>query len=204
MRRTPTALAALIAGLVLASCGGDDGEPIPSRDASQLEGLLQDVDRQAEAGACNQLTETTLPRLLREARRLPNSVSADTRETIEDGVAHLRDLAEEDCAQDRQDEQDTTATEETTQPETTAPTTTTETTPETTTTEDPTTTEETTTPPETTPPTETVPPDSPGNGNGNGGALPDNPGNGNGGTPPGQEKNANRGKKADGKKGGGK
>ncbi len=195
MMRITTALAALLAGIVLASCG-DDGEPIPSGRAERLEALLQDVQRQTESNACNQLTDTTLPRLVRESRRLPDSVSSDTRETIEDGVNHLRSLATDECSRNDQDQPDTT-TEETTAPTTTVPPTTTETTPpETTTTEEPPTTE--TTPPETTPPPDTAPPpDEPGNG----GTPPDpGNGNGNGGTPPGQEKKAGGGKKGGGEK----
>jgi hypothetical protein len=193
MKRITTVIATPLAALVLASCGGDDGEPIPSRDASQLESLLQAVQRQSDAGACDQLQDTTLPRLQREARRLPDSVSADTRETIEDGVAHLRDLAQEDCADQRDDQDQTTTTDETTAPTTTAPPTTTETTPDTTTTEDPTTTETQPPPDPTTPPEMTPPPDTT--------SPPDNPSNGTGGTPPGLERKGKK-EKADGKKGG--
>ena len=168
MMRTTQAIAAVCAALVLASCGGDDGEPIPADNAATLERLLEQVQRQSDAAACTTLIDATIPRLEDEAGQIPDSVSSDTRETIDDGIAHLRDLAETDCTEKQQEELPTT--EETTTPETTAPETTTTTTttePETTDTTKP---EETTPPDETTPP-ETTPPDTP----------PDNP-PGNGGT----------------------
>ena len=183
MTRVATAIAALCVVLLLPACGQDDGEPISQRRADRLESLLQRVQRQTDAGACTTLLDTTIPTLEREANRLPEGVGDDTRATIEDGVAHLRDLAETDCAQQQRDEPPETT--ETTEPttETTEPPTT-ETTPT-----EPTTTE-TTEPEETT--TETTPPDEgPGPeidpGTGNGGTPP-----GQGGTPPGQEKDGKK------------
>lgn len=183
MMRTTQAIAAVCAALALASCGGDDGEPIPERRAATLERLLQQVQRQSDAGSCTTLVEATIPRLENEAERLPESVGSDTRETIDDGIAHLRDLAETDCAEKEQDElptTDETTTSETTTPETTPETTTPETTTETTTPEE-------TTPEETTPPDDEPDPDPEPNPNpdpgGNGGTPP-----GQGGTPPGQGK----------------
>jgi hypothetical protein len=181
MTRLTQAIAAVCAALVLASCGGDDGEPIPERRAATLERLLQQVQRQSDAGSCTTLIDATIPRLENEAERLPESVGSDTQETISDGIAHLRDLAETDCAEKEQEElPDTTESTTTSEPTTTqtTETQTEETTTETTPPDEPTT--------ETTPPDnpETTPPDEPDPGNG--GTPP-----GQGGTPPGQNKNGN-------------
>ena len=188
MTRTTQAIAAICAALVLASCGGDDGEPIPERRAATLERLLQQVQRQSDAGSCTTLIDTTIPRLENEAERLPESVGSDTQETITDGIAHLRDLAETDCAEQEQEElPDTTESTTTSDPttETTEPTTTTETEPSTSTDTTPSTTTDTTPPdnPDTTPPEEPGnggSPADPGGGAGGTPALPRNNGNGNG------------------------
>jgi hypothetical protein len=183
MMRTTQAIAAICAVLVLASCGKDEGEPIPESRATRLESLLQQVQRQSDNGSCVTLLKTTIPALEAQAERLPSSVGSDTQETITDGVAHLRDLAETDCAEQQQDELPTTTESTDTEPSTTE-----ETTPSTESTDTEPSTSTETTPPETTTPEtttpETTPPDTP----------PDNP-PGNGGTPPGQGKKGN--KKAD-------
>jgi hypothetical protein len=193
MMRTTQLVAAICAALALTSCGGDDGDPIPARQAVQLERLLQQIQRQSDAGACTTLLETTIPALEQRADGLPDSVGSDTRETITDGIAHLRDLAETDCTEEQQPEQ--TTTEETT-PETTTPEETTETTtPEETTTEEETTPPETTTE-ETTPETTTPEEGQPGE-EGNGGTPPGQ----SGGTPPGQERGRQAGRGDDGGEG---
>ena len=82
-----------------------------------------------------QLSNTTLPRSRARAAALPDTVGSDTRETIEDGVDHLRDAGRGGvlAAQEQpDDDRETTPTTTTT----TEPTTTTETTPETTPPED--------------------------------------------------------------------
>jgi hypothetical protein len=138
MKRTTQAIAAVCAALVLASCGKDEGEPIPQGRADRLDSLLQQVQRQSDAGSCTTLLDTTIPALEKQADALPESVGSDTKETISDGVAHLRDLAETDCAEKQQEELPTTDESTTTS----EPSTTTTTTEETTTTD--TTSEETT------------------------------------------------------------
>ena len=170
MMRTTQAIAAVCAALALASCGKDEGEPIPERRAATLERLLQQVQRQSDAGSCTTLIDATIPALEDRAGQLPESIGSDTKETITDGVAHLRDLAETDCAEQQQDELPDTPTTESTE---TQPSTTTE--PPTTESTDTTTTESTETEPPTS--TETTPPSIPDT------TPPDNPGNG--GTPPG-------------------
>jgi hypothetical protein len=144
MMRKTYLLAAMLAALSLAACGKDEGSPIPAQRAATLERLLEQVQRQSDAGSCTTLRDATLPRLEREAARLPRSVGSDVRATIDDGIAHLRQLVDEDCT--NREQQPPTTTESTTTESTTT---------ESTTTETPTTTESTTT--ETTPPPTTTP-----------------------------------------------
>ena len=192
MMRTTQLVAAVCAALVLASCGKDEGKPIPERSATRLEALLQQVQRQSDAGSCNTLLKTTIPALEDRARDLPDSVGTDTQETITDGIAHLRDLAENDCAEKQQNElPDTTESTTTSEPSTTTTTTEESTTTETTDTEPSTSTDTTpSTSTDTTPSTST---DT---------TPPDNPDTGDGGTPPGTSPKQNKkGGKKGGKKG---
>ena len=123
MKRTTQVIAAVCAALALASCGGDDGEPISQKRADRLDSLLQQVQRQSDAGSCTTLLEATIPALEKQADALPESVGGDTKETITDGVAHLRDLAETDCAEKQQEELPTTdESTTTTEPSTTTTT----------------------------------------------------------------------------------
>jgi len=187
MKRTTQAIAVIFAALVLASCGKDEGEPISQKRADRLDSLLQQVQRQSDAGSCTTLLDATIPALEKQADALPESVGSDTKETITDGVAHLRDLAETDCAEKQQEELPTTDESTTT----TEPSTTTTTTEESTTTTEPSTSTDTTpsTSTDTAPPPDTTPPDNPDTGNGGtpppgvggvGGATPKGNGNGRG------------------------
>ena len=184
MIRTTQAIAAVCAALALASCGKDEGEPIPAGQAARLDKLLDQVNRQSDAGNCVTLLKTTIPALERRAEQLPDDVGSDTKETITDGVAHLRDLAETDCAEKQQEELPDTTTDESTTSESTV------TEPSTSESTDSTTTHSTETEPststESTPSTDTTPPGNPDTGNG---GTP--PGVG-GITPPGQEKKEGR------------
>jgi hypothetical protein len=187
MKRTTQAIAVVCAALMLASCGKDEGEPISQKRADRLDSLLQQVQRQSDAGSCTTLLDTTIPALEKQADALPESVGSDTKETITDGVAHLRDLAETDCADKQQNDlTDTTESTTTSEPSTTTTTTqestTTDTSPSTSTDTSPSTSTDTS------PSTDTTPPDNPDTGNGGtpspgaggvGGVSP-KPGNGNG------------------------
>src|SRR4051812_15799715 len=149
MKRTTQAIAAICAALALASCGGDDGEPISQKRADRLDSLLQQVQRQSDAGGCTTLLETTIPALEKQADALPESVGSDTKETITDGIAHLRDLAETDCAEKEQNDlpgttESTTTTEPSTDTTTTDESTNTDTEPSTSTDTTPSTSTETT------------------------------------------------------------
>ena len=191
MKRTTQAIAAVCAALALASCGGDDGEPISQKRADRLDSLLQQVQRQSDAGSCTTLLDATIPALEKQADALPESVGSDTKETITDGVAHLRDLAETDCAEKQQEELPTTDESTTT----TEPSTTTTTTEESTTTTEPSTSTDTTpsTSTDTAPPPDTTPPDNPDTGNG--GTPPPGVGGVGGATPKGGNGRGNGGGK---------
>ena len=146
MIRATTLTAALVTALALGACGKDEGDPIPASQADALIRGLDTASRQAENRSCGTLLRTTLPVLEQRARRLKSTVGSDTRTTIEDGIAHLQELATNQCNSQQEEQQPTTS--ETTTSETTTPSTTEETT-----------TEETTTTTETTP-TETTPTDT--------------------------------------------
>ena len=70
MKRTTQAIAAVCAALVLASCGKDEGDPIPAKQAARLNALLEQVQRQSDAGSCNTLLKTTIPALEQRANEL--------------------------------------------------------------------------------------------------------------------------------------
>jgi hypothetical protein len=181
MIRSTTLIAALCAALVLASCGKDEGSPIPAKRATRLESLLKQVQRQSDAGSCTTLLDQTIPALEQQASALPNSVGSDTRTTIQDGIAHLRGLAETDCNNRQQNELPTTTQSTPSTSTDTTPSTSTDTTPSTSTDTTPSTSTDTTPSTDTNPSTETTPPVTP---PGNGGQTP---GQGAGGTPPGKK-----------------
>jgi hypothetical protein len=143
--------APLVVAALAAGCGDDDEPRIPRADAANIRAELLAAKKQLSPLRCDDLDEETFPALERHIAELPKD--SDVRDTLEGGLDHLRSLVEADCADRRQQEEETsTSTEEetTTEPETTTET---ETTP-------PSTTQpETTTPPETetTPPTPTPP-----------------------------------------------
>jgi hypothetical protein len=169
MIRATTLTAGLLAALALGACGKDTGEPIPAGKATALIRGLDTAKRQAEQGSCGTLLRTTIPVLDRRARDLPSSVGSDTRTTIQDGIAHLRELATQQCNQQKQQQQQpTTTTSDTTTSGTSTETTTTDTTTTDTSATTTDTTTQTTTTDTTVPPPTTTPP-------------------ANGGTPPGAQ-----------------
>ena len=157
--------AAVVAGAI-AGCG-DEKPQIPSDEAREIVRRLQEADRRIseDPPVCGDLSEDTIPALESQVANLPEDVDPDIRETLDEGVSHLRDLLEAECSE-RREEPDTDTTDETEPPTTdeTQPPTTDETQPPTT--------------DETQPPTtdETQP------------TTPTTPDNGGGGVPPGQQK----------------
>lgn len=91
------ALAAACA-LAVAGCGDSGGTPIPRAAATDLINDLEEVDRRVQANACNDVREETLPRIDRRVDELPGGIDADVRGALEDGVARLRSLVEDECA----------------------------------------------------------------------------------------------------------
>jgi cell division protein FtsN len=171
--RVLTALA-LVAALAVAGCGGDK-KTIPNGDGASLIRALRGArDLTGDPQKCTQL-QAAVEDVQNRVSSLPSSVDKNTRESLQNGVNHLIDNAQSECANAQ-----TTPT--TTTPTTTTPTTTTETTPTQTT---PTQTTPTQTTPTQTTPTQTTPttPTTPGNG----GAGP--------GNAPGQDKKGDKGGK---------
>jgi hypothetical protein len=166
--------AALLCGalLLLPGCGDDNkGRPIPAEQADSLVKNIQAADQYSADGRCGR-AQTKVRDAKFVLSNVPQSVDADVRKGISDGLDHLTSLIEDECERPQNTQTDTTPTEtQTTVTET--QTTPTETTPTET---QPTQTETTltgTTPTETTPTTPTT--------TGNGGT---------GGTPPGQANGA--------------
>lgn len=164
--------------LVLPGCGsGSKGDPIPAAQSQRLIQNIQAADQYNSAGRCARAHTK-----VRDARfvltQVPQSVDADVRQGIGDGLSHLDSLITSECEQKQPTQTQTTQTEsQTTQTE--SQTTATDTTPTDTQTT-PTQTTLTTTTPTTTTPTQT--------GTGTGTTT-----TGNGGTPPGQVNGATGG-----------
>ncbi len=122
-------LAVVVVAAAAAGCGDDEGAQIPRDDARDIVRRLQEAQRRFDQDppVCGDLSEDTIPALERQVADLPEDVDQDVRETLDDGVAHLRDLIEAECAARRDEPEDTdtdtTTTEETTT-ETEPPTTT--------------------------------------------------------------------------------
>jgi cell division septation protein DedD len=155
-----TALVIAAATVLAAGCGGDDEAKIPRADAAELRAALLEAKRRLAPLRCGDLDEDSLPKLEARAAQLPEG---DLRDSVEEGIEHLRSLIEAECAARQEEEPDTTT--ETTEPDTTEPETTE---PETT---EPDTTEPETTEPETTEP-QPEPPTDQGDGNDGGGGQP--------------------------------
>ena len=155
-RLTALVLVALGLALVAAGCGEEEGPQIPRDEAAELISRLREADRRVsqDPPVCGDLSEQSLPTLERLVANLPEDTDEGIRETLEDGVDHLRSLVEAECAARDEEPEETTTTEETTTEEEPPPET--QTTPPETQTTPP---ETQTTPPETDPP----PPDNPGN-----------------------------------------
>jgi outer membrane biosynthesis protein TonB len=116
--RRPTAL--LLAALAVVAIGcGDDEPKIPRADAAELRSALLEAKRRLTPLRCGDLSEDSLPKLEARAAQLPEG---DARDSVEEGIEHLRSLVEAECTAREPEEQDTTP--DTTEPETTTPDTT--------------------------------------------------------------------------------
>ncbi|MEA2404089.1 MAG: hypothetical protein QOE08_736 [Thermoleophilaceae bacterium] len=165
-RTTRVLAAAVVATVAVTGCGSSNdkkpGKPIPSANSAALINRLEEAKRRSDPFRCNDLRKDTIPALERDVQALPSTVDAGVRSTVEDGISHLSQLVDDQCASQQQNTQTNTT------PTTPTPTQTT-----------PTPTQTQTTPPPTTPtqttPTPTTP--TPGNGGatpGNGGATSGN------------------------------
>jgi hypothetical protein len=164
--------AAVLAVLALATgCGADDeGDPIPSEQASALLAQLGSVsDRIANgsSGACRDVLtgeDNNLDQVQATIDSLPQDVDEDVRDALQQSFDHLFDLVGQECRDLEEEEAQTEPDTTTTEPET-------DTEPETVTVPP----ETQTVPPDTTPTTPTAPttpeaPTVPGGGNDGGGA----------------------------------
>jgi hypothetical protein len=153
LRTSRLIAAGVLATVAVAGCGSNDkkaGAPIPRSDAAALINRLEEVKRRSDPFRCNDLRNDTLKVLSRQVQALPASVDPNVRSTLEDGIAHLSQLVDQECAQ-QNTQTDTTPSDTTPAPATTTP-------PQTTPTPTP------TTPPPTTPTPTTPTPTTPGNG----------------------------------------
>jgi hypothetical protein len=165
--------AALLCGalLLLPGCGDDKkGKPIPAEQADSLIKNIQAADQYSADGRCAR-AQTKVRDAKFVLSQVPQSVDADVRQGISDGLNHMSSLIQNECERPQNTQTETTPTEtQTTVTET--QTTPTETTP----------TETQTTPTQTTltgtTPTETTP------------TQTSTTTTGNGGTPPGQSNGA--------------
>ncbi|MBA2580855.1 MAG: hypothetical protein H0V03_08465 [Thermoleophilaceae bacterium] len=117
---------AVAAGLALGACGSER-QPIPRAQAAALIADLEEAQRRVDAGACGDVEKGTFVRLDRRVERLPDDIDSDVEQALRDGVGHLKDVAEEECAANRPAR--TTTPDPTPVPSTTKPAPTTSTTP---------------------------------------------------------------------------
>jgi len=111
-RTTALLLMTLGLALVAAGCGGEEGPQIPRDEARSIVRRLQEADRRLsqDPPVCNDLSEDTIPALEDQAANLPEETDADVRETVQDGIGHLRSLIEAECAAREEEPEETTTT----------------------------------------------------------------------------------------------
>lgn len=92
--------ALLLAGMVMAGCGGADDQPIPAAAARALVRDLDSVEQRVRAGECRR-ARTTLRRLQQTAAGLPENVEPGVRATLDSGVRRLGEMVRVECRQKR-------------------------------------------------------------------------------------------------------
>jgi hypothetical protein len=182
LRVLAVAAATALGGVAQAGCGSDEGGLLPRSAAGDLQASLDDVDAALDAGQCDE-AQSALSEVRGDLVNLPESVDADLRARLEQGIDNLDARVSATCGQSDQPEadqevqpeetrpQDTTTGEETTPPEETD-------TSEETTPPEGTDTGEETTPPDTTTGEETTPATPGAGGDGSGGTGGASPGDG--------------------------
>jgi hypothetical protein len=112
-KRLGTLLLVLAAGLVGCGGGGGDGGSIPSADADRLVTQLDQVAERADNGSCNS-ARFQVGELEQKVGALPQSVDADVRQELNEGLDNLRKLVDEQCQERETPTTDTTETAPTT------------------------------------------------------------------------------------------
>jgi hypothetical protein len=171
--RVLAAAATALVVVAFAGCGGNEekeGPQIPRAEAAALINRLEEAQRRSDPFRCNDLQKDTIPALERQLKALPDNVDADVRSTVEDGIAHLSQLVDEECANNKETKTETTPTTPAETQTTPAPT------------------QTQTQPPKTTPAPTTPAPTTPAPENPGGGGSPAPEGNGNGAANPGNGK----------------
>ena len=108
MRARMTALLLVAAVAAVAGCGGDDEPKIPRQNAEDIIAELKVAKRQAVRPQCSAVEETIV-RIEDHVAELPED--SDVRNTLEDGVDHLRTLVEARCEAREREREETTDTD---------------------------------------------------------------------------------------------
>ncbi len=91
-------LAAVLVGLALGGCGSDEEpRPIPTADAAFLLTELDETERRVNARACSDAERGNITRIQKRVDRLPEDVDADVLDALNDSVASLGTLIEDQC-----------------------------------------------------------------------------------------------------------
>ena len=109
-RRTALSLLATAVALGLGACAGNTEGGIPQSDADTLRAELGDVERFVERGDCEEV-DGQVRQVRNAVVELPNSVDADLRENLNEGVGVLESVVASDC-QEQAEEEDEEAQEE--------------------------------------------------------------------------------------------
>ncbi len=98
MRDNGATLLAVLIGFAVGGCGSDEEpRPIPTADAAFLLTELDETERRVNARACSDAERGNITRIQKRVDRLPEDVDADVRDALNDSVASLRALIEDQC-----------------------------------------------------------------------------------------------------------
>jgi len=117
-RRPALSLIAAAAALGLSACGSTEGG-IPGSDADTLRKELGDVANFVERGDCDEI-DGQLRQVRNAVVELPNSVDAELRDNLDEGVGVLEGVVASDCQEQAEEDavqQEEVPTTETTEPQ---------------------------------------------------------------------------------------